>query len=134
MNSLKWIMIHGGLGWGVPFALLIFVIRWIENKPPAFDSFLILLLVSIIGGMFWGYSMYKFDEPEAQKTFSINKVLKSMAIIVIIFCIYAVIFRYVLIPHDLDRHFISAAILFGLVFVGLFLHNKFIIPNKKKSA
>lgn len=133
MNTLKWIFIHGGIGWGVPFAVLIYTIRWIENKSPAFGSFLILLIVSIIGGIVWGYGTYKFDEVEEKKTFSIYKFLKSMTLISIIFCIYAQIFRYVLIPYNLDRHYISTAVLFCLVFLGLFFHNK-IIRNKEDES
>ena len=134
MNSLKWIFIHGGIGWGIPFAVLIYAIRWIENKPPAFGSFFILLISSILGGIVWGYSTYKFDEAEEKKTFSMYKFLKSMALIFMIFFIYGLIFRYLFIPYNLDRHFISTAVLYCLAFSGLFLHNKLFMNNKEDKS
>lgn len=131
MNTLKWIFINGGLGWGIPFAIFIYALRWIENKPPAFGSFLILLIGSIVGGIVWGYATYKFDSPKENTDFSIFKFLKSMALMSVIFCIYGFIFRYLLIPNNLDHTLWSTWIFLTLVALGVFLHNKFIVKGKK---
>lgn len=60
-KKLKFIFINGGLGWGVTWSLFISALRWIENKPPAFGSFFILLIISIIGGIGCGYFTYKLE-------------------------------------------------------------------------
>lgn len=45
------IFLYGGLGWGVPFAVFISILRWIENKPVAFGSLSIFFMISIISGI-----------------------------------------------------------------------------------
>ena len=36
-EEFKYIFLYGGLGWGVPFAFLMYIVREIEGKPMAFD-------------------------------------------------------------------------------------------------
>lgn len=129
-KKLKWIFINGGLAWGVPFALFISTLRWIENKPSVFGSFLTLITVSIVGGIVWGYFNYKSDRKKENIDFSISKFLKSMSLILFILCIYGFLFRYLLIPNSLDHTLWSTFIFILLIFIGIVLQNKFIMKKR----
>ncbi|WP_180103234.1 hypothetical protein [Acinetobacter sp. YH12126] len=59
-NKLKWIFLYGGLGWGVPFAFIMYIIREIEGKPIAFGSLPVFLIICILAGMFFGAMIFKF--------------------------------------------------------------------------
>ena len=129
-QKLNWIVIKGGLGWGIPFALFFAILRWIENKPMAFGSPLVLLLVSIVGGMFWGALTYKICAKNPQQDFSLFNVLRSMLYLVIALLIYAISFHYVLVPKQLDDSLWSSALLIGLMFITLWLQKRF-SPRQK---
>lgn len=131
-KKFQLIFIHGGLGWGVPFSLFISALRWIENEPPAFGSYLILLIISIIGGIAWGYFMYKSDPQRENINFSVFIFLKSITLTLIILCIYGVIFRYLLAPNNLDDTLWSTSSFISLIFIGILVQHKFILRNSKK--
>lgn len=59
-NKFKWIFLYGGLGWGVPFACIMYVIREIQDKPMAFGSLPAFLITCILGGMFFGAIIFKY--------------------------------------------------------------------------
>ena len=59
-NKFKWIFLYGGLGWGVPFACIMYVIREIQDKPMAFGSLPAFLIICILGGMFFGAIIFKY--------------------------------------------------------------------------
>lgn len=65
-ENFKWIFLYGGLGWGLTMATFMSVLRWIEFKPPAFDSLPIFFLVCVVCGMLWGFFTNKLDK-ETQK-------------------------------------------------------------------
>ncbi|MCU4616731.1 hypothetical protein [Acinetobacter lwoffii] len=80
MNSkLKEIFLMGFM-WGIPFWLFISAIRWAENKPPAFGSLSIFLLISIIGGLCVGLISYKPNSNKIKRTTALlHKDLKCKA-------------------------------------------------------
>ena len=131
-KKFQLIFIHGGLGWGVPFFLLISVLRWIENEPPAFGSYFILLIISIIGGITWGYFMYKSDTQRENIDFSVSIFLKSITLTLIILCIYGVIFRYLLTPNNLDDTLWSTSSFISIILIGILIQHKFILGNSNK--
>ncbi|WOE33247.1 MULTISPECIES: hypothetical protein [unclassified Acinetobacter] len=126
------IFIHGGLGWGIPFSLFISALRWIENKPPAFGSYFILIIISIIGGIAWGYFMYKSGPQRENIDFSTSIFLKSITLALIILSIYGVIFRYLLTPNNLDDTLWSTCSFISIILIGILIQHKFILGNSKK--
>ena len=129
-QKLNWILMKGGLGWGIPFALLFSALRWIENQPIAFGSYLVLLLVSIVGGMFWGALTYKTCDKNLQQDFSFIDFFRSMGYLLIALCLYGVLFRYVLVPKQLDDSLWSSCLFVGLMFTALWLQKRF-SPRQK---
>jgi hypothetical protein len=128
-KKLKFLFINGGLGWGVPFCLFISALRWVENKPPAFGSYFIFLIISIIGGIGWGYFTYKLESKKENIDFSFFIFLKSMSLLLIIICIYGVIFRYLLTPNNLDHTLWSTGSFISIIFIGILIQHKFILKN-----
>ncbi|WP_098714795.1 hypothetical protein [Acinetobacter baumannii] len=59
-EEFKYIFLYGGLGWGVPFAFLMYIVREIEGKPMAFGSLSVFLSICILGGLFFGTMIFKF--------------------------------------------------------------------------
>ena len=128
-KKFKLIFMQGGLGWGVPFCLLISVLRWIENRPPAFGSYVIFLIVSVIGGIVCGYIMYKSAAKKERTDFSFLTWLKSIVLVAVIMCIYGLIFRYWLAPNDLGHTLWSTGAFICMTLVGIFIQHKFILRN-----
>jgi len=58
-NKLKWIFLYGALGWGVPFAFIMYIIREIEGKTIAFGSLPVFLIICVLGGMLFGAITFK---------------------------------------------------------------------------
>lgn len=57
-KKIKTICLYG-LVWGVPFALVMCLIREIQGRGMAFGSFPVLLAISIVAGMICGLIVYK---------------------------------------------------------------------------
>ena len=129
-QKLNWIVMKGGLGWGIPFALLFSALRWIENQPMAFGSYLVLVPVAIFGGMFWGALTYKMRRNHLQQDFSFIDFFRSMSYLLIALCLYGLLFRYVLVPKQLDDSLWSSCLFVGLMFTALWLQQP-LSPRKK---
>ena len=129
-KKLKWIFIHGGLAWGVPFALFISVLRWIEYKPVAFRSFWLLLTLSIVAGMLWGLTIYKPAQKNPTGHLFIVKFLQLIAYFSAILGIYGVVFRYVLLPYDLAASLWKTGIFLLIVFIGIGLQKKLMLRGQ----
>lgn len=68
-EKFKWIFLYGGLGWGIPFACLLSVIRETQDKPIAFGSFPIFVAVCIFAGMIFGFLMTQLSKNAQRRTF-----------------------------------------------------------------
>lgn len=55
----KWILVYGGLGWGLSFACVFGVIRYFQNKSIPFDSMTMYLIFCLFVGAIWGFIMYQ---------------------------------------------------------------------------
>ena len=128
-KKLTGIFINGGLAWGIPFALFISVLRWIEYKPVAFGSFGVLLAVSIVAGMLWGLTMYKPAQQNPNGELIIVKFLQLMADFAVILGVYGVVFRYVLIPHDLAEGLWKTVIFLLIVFICIGVRKRLILKQ-----
>lgn len=128
-DKLKWILISGGLGWGIPFALLTSALRWIENQPPAFGSLPIFFVVCVFSGIGWGFFTYKLDKKRVKFNISFLKYIKSLFLLGVALCIYGILFRYVFIPNELDGTFFSTFIFIILMFLVIFIQMKFILKK-----
>lgn len=126
-EKFKWIVVYGGLGWGIPFALCMLVLRWIEYKPMLFGSSMILLFVSIVGGLLWGVVMYQPNIQKETCKFFNPKYWKSLFYLFIILVIYAGVYRFLLVPHHTG---LGSLIFILLIIFGVIFQKKIIINNK----
>ena len=129
-EKFKWIFLYGGVGWGLNLALFFSFLRWIEYKPPAFGSFIVLLLICILGGIVWGFFTQKMFDKKQKLKVTFFLYMKSILLLLFVLCIYGVCFRYVLAPHQLEDTFISTFLLMGLMIMAIFIHQKSISENK----
>lgn len=128
-KKLSWILI-GGLGWGIPFALTISIIRWIENKPVAFGSFAITLIISVIAGIIWGLHMCnKHKDQSLLQNIGVN-YLKNIVGVAVALLLYALGFKYILTPYQLNNSLWSSALLVGLFFIVIWLQQKYWINQQ----
>ncbi|WP_434278001.1 hypothetical protein [Acinetobacter sp. CE-15] len=114
-NNFKWIFLYGGLGWGLSMATFMSVLRWIEYKSPAFGSLPIFFVVCVVCGIGWGFFINKLDKEKKNLNIIFPKLIKSLLLLVCTLCIYGLVFRYILVPKNLNNTFISTLLLFLLL-------------------
>ena len=122
MNSkLKEIFLMGFM-WGIPFWLFISAIRWAENKPPAFGSLSIFLLISIIGGLCVGLISYKPNSNKIKRT--TKKFITSALILISVFATYLIILKLILVPKGMADSFLNTALLISLILIPIVLEKR----------
>ena len=121
-KKLNWILITGGIGWGIPVGLFIYTLRWIECKPVALGSF----WIAIVGGTFWGLFTYSANKnnPDAQLT--VLKFFRSILFFALILSLYGIVFRYVLLPNDLQHSLWSSLILLMVICISILIEKNYL--------
>ena len=120
-SKLKEIFLMGFM-WGRPFWLFISAIRWVENKPPAFGSLSIFLLVSIIGGLCVGLISYKPNSNKIKR--DTKKLITSALILISIFVTYLIILKLILVPKGMADSFLNTALLISLILIPIVLEKR----------
>lgn len=131
-KNFKWILLYGGLGWGLSIAIFMSVLRWIEYKSPAFGSLPIFIVVCVVCGIGWGFFTKNLDKENKNLKIIFPKLIKSLLLLVCSLCVYGLIFRYILVRNNLNDTFISTLLLFLLLFTHFSLQSKFILRDKNE--
>lgn len=131
-KNFKWIFLYGGLGWGLSMAIFMSVLRWIEYESPAFGSLPIFFVVCVACGIGWGFFTKKLDREKKNLNIMFPKFIKSLLLLVCTLCIYGLIFRYILVPSNLNDTFISTLLLFLLLFTHFSLQSRLILRDKNE--
>ncbi|MDY6456000.1 hypothetical protein [Acinetobacter faecalis] len=128
-KKIKEVLLYGGLGWGLPFFVFFSILRWIEYKSPAFGSLTVFLVISIIAGCVFGLITQILSKKREAIKFNIKNFFYSILFFAIVFLIYGIIFRYILISNDWDQPFIGTSILLILVILSLLIQNRMIVKK-----
>ncbi|HGF8515998.1 TPA: hypothetical protein ACSE37_003978 [Acinetobacter baumannii] len=133
-NKFKWVFLYGGLGWGVPFACIMYVIREIEGKPMAFGSLPVFFIICIIGGMFFGAIILKYLLKNKYEKLNLRfeKLSQVLLAWIVIYSIYGLIIRFLLVP--LNYNDTMGAKIFGWIIWAIVLYTSFRIFEKNKSS
>lgn len=126
-HRIKQSVLIGGLGWGVPFALMMMSLRWIEAKP--FDGIILAIFIvpSILGGIALAWLSY-LKEP--YPTFNGISYLKSGFLLFVVMAIYALIYRVILVPQHVQDSFLANFIFLALMGLSVVLKHKFILKTQ----
>lgn len=128
-KKFKAVFLFGGLGWGLPFFVLFSILRWIEYKSLAFGSLSVFFVVSVIAGCFFGLITQILTKETIDIKFDIKKFCKSILLFALAILIYGLVFRYILLPNNLDQSFIGTIILLSLLFLSALIQNRVIIKK-----
>ncbi|MDK2131086.1 hypothetical protein OW666_19715, partial [Acinetobacter baumannii] len=133
-EKLKWIFLYGGGAWGPCFALITMIIRGILDKPMAFGSFPIFLIICISGGIFLGAITYKYviNKKFEKQTYTLEKVSKGLAVWGILLSSYGLFLHFILVPLNYENT--AGAYIFKWVIMGIgFYITNNIREDKKES-
>ena len=134
MNErFKWIFLYGGLGWGVPFACTMYVIREIKGQPMAFGSLPVFFIICILGGMFFGAIILKYLLKNKYEKLNLRfeKLSQVLLAWIVIYSIYGLIIRFLLVP--LNYNDTIGANIFGWIVWAIVLYTSFRIFEKNKT-
>lgn len=133
-NQFKWIFLYGGLGWGIPFACIMYVIREIEGKSMAFGSLPVFLIICILSGMFFGAINFKYLSKNKYEKLNLRfeKLSQVLLAWIVIYSIYGLIIKFLLVP--LNYNDTIGSNVFGWVFWAIAFHISFKIFEKNKTS
>lgn len=124
-HKTKFVLFTCGIGWGIPFALMMLSLRWIECEPIHLREMVILLSCSILGGIFFGLLN---AQQEHQKNDWLDSI-KSWVLITVLLIIYGLIYRCILLPENLHESLLTSIIFIGLTGLAVILQQKFILKR-----
>ncbi|WP_298146737.1 hypothetical protein [uncultured Acinetobacter sp.] len=126
-HRIKQSLVMGGLGWGIPMALMMMSLRWIEAKP--FDGIIltICIVAAILGGIAFAWLSYLKEPHDA---FNWISYVKSGLLIIVVMTIYALIYRLILLPQHWHHGVVASFIFLSLMGLSIVLQHKFILNTK----
>lgn len=133
-NKFKWIFLYGGLGWGIPFACIMYVIREIEGKSMAFGSLPVFLIICILFGMSFGAINFKYLSKNKYEKLNLRfeKLSQVLLAWIVIYSIYGLIIRFLLVPLNYNETI--GANIFGWIVWAIVLYTSFKIFEKNKTS
>ena len=69
-GMMRFVLVSGVLGWGIPTAILFSIIQHFTGTPQTISTVAFSLVLFPIGGLFWGAAMWWFVKAQYNKMVS----------------------------------------------------------------
>ncbi|MFD1007484.1 MULTISPECIES: hypothetical protein [Oceanisphaera] len=69
-GMLRFVLVIGVLGWGIPTAILFSIIQHFTGTPQTINIVALSLVLFSVGGLFWGATMWWFVKSQYKKVTS----------------------------------------------------------------